>query len=390
MKTPGITKMGTNLYRIRVRVTCPRTGSRKEMERDRVCTEREARAFQIQWRDELLASLEKPKVERVRLRDFARSWLDGKRGSIKHGTAKHFASIWDLHIGPEPIAGLWVDEVRPDDVEQWLARMRTKLMPVRKHGAKPKPYRGSFVRETYLVLRQVLRAACARAGIANPCDVVKAPKPQRSRNNFLRADEAPKVLAWVREHKPQWYAAVVVSLTTGLRWSELSALKFSDVREDEGLIYVVRNQYRGIVQDTTKNGESEDAPRVVPLLPEVAEALREHRKTLMRDQHKGLTEGWIFATEAGTMHKSVPLCEVLSRACAAVGTRHRISGHGLRHTAVDTLRRSTSSLISRSIVGHASERMHDRYSHPDEQELIDAARTAFTPLLGGQVGGSGS
>ncbi|MBA3462950.1 MAG: tyrosine-type recombinase/integrase [Deltaproteobacteria bacterium] len=383
-------KLGTNRYNIRVRATCPRTGYRKEVERVRECTLTEARALQRQWRDELIASLTKPRAERVRMRDFARSWLDGKQGLIKLGTAKHFASIWDLHIGCEPIADLWTDEVRPDDVEQWLAHMRTKLMPVRKHGAKPKPYRASFVRETYLVLRQILRAACARAGFANPCDVVKAPKPQRPRNNFLRADEAAKVLAWVREHEPQWYAAVILSLTTGLRWSELSALKFSDVRESEELIYVVRNQYRGIVQDTTKNGESEEDPRVVPLLPEVAAALREHRQTLIRGQHKGLTGGWIFATANGTMHKSVPLCDVLARACAAVGTRHRISGHGLRHTAVDTLRRSTSSLISRSIVGHASDRMHDRYSHPDEQELIDAARTAFTPLLGGQVGGSGS
>lgn len=383
----GILKLGTNRYSIRVRATCPRTGRRKEVERVRECTLTEARALQRQWRDELVASLEKPKAERVRLRDFATAWLDGKQGLIKLGTATHIASIWDLHIGCEPIADLWTDEVRPDDVEKWLARMRTKLMPARKRGAQPKPYRASFVREAYLVLRQILRAACARAGLANPCDVVKAPKPQRPRSNFLRADEAAKVLAWVREHEPQWFAAVIVSLTTGLRWSEVSALKFSDVREGEGLIYVVRNQYRGNVQDTTKNGESEDDPRVVPLLPEVAEALREHRKVMIREQHKGLADGWIFATARGTMHKSVPLCDVLARACAAVGTRHRISGHGLRHTAVDTLRRSTSSLISRSIVGHASDRMHERYSHPDEQELIEAARTAFTPLLGGSKGG---
>lgn len=382
----GIVKLGTNHYQIRVRATCPRTGRRKEVERARRCTLTEAKALQREWHDELIASLESARPQRIRLRDFAASWLTGKRGLIKSGTAKHIASVWDLHIATDKIADLYVDDIRPEDVEAWLAVMRTKTYAHR--GLAPRTYRASTIRGAFEILREAIRVACARHRVPNPFDAVKAPKLGRSRANYLAGDDAAKVIEYVREHEPGWYAATLVALTTGLRWSELSALRFDDLDEGDQVIRVVRNQYEGQLQNSTKNGEDEDAPRVVPLLPEVATVLRERRTQMVKDQHPGLTEGWIFPTGSGELHHSTPLTKVLRRACDACGVR-RISTHGLRHTANDLLRRTTSDVVTRAIVGHATEAMSRHYSHVDETEKFEAAQAAFGNVIkGGKKGGS--
>ena len=397
-KREGIEQVGPNRYRIRARATCPRTGKRKEVDRVRACSLREARALQQQWLQELTAELRTERAPRVRLKDYAASWLAGREGLIKKGSAVFIATIWDVHIAGTKIADLYVDDIRPEDVQEWLVDMRSKTYVPgttarRKRAAKgePRGYKASTINGAYAKLRQIIREASARARAPNPCDGVRGLKPNRSRNNFLRADETGKVLAWIQVQQPQWYPHVLVSLTTGLRWSEVSALVWTDLDEAEAVIRVVRGQYKGLASTTTKNGESEDAPRVVPLLPEVAEVLRAHRQQMIRDQHPGLAEGWIFPARHGGLYARTPLGPVLAAACAAVGTKNRITGHGLRHTANDLLRRVASSSVTRSIIGHATEAMHQHYTHVDEGERRDAAVSAFSALLpagGGIRGGT--
>jgi integrase len=117
---------------------------------------------------------------------------------------------------------------------------------------------------------------------------------------------------------------------------ERATLKWSDVDERAGVIRVVRNIYRGKIQDSTKNGDNEDAPRMVPLLPEVVDALRARRKEMLGAQHPGLDEGWIFPLDSGKVRRaSTGVRDALRRACKACSTTWRISPHGLRHTSND-------------------------------------------------------
>ena len=61
-KYPGIVKLGTTTFQIRVQVTCPRTGKKKEVERRRECTLNEAHALQQAWR-EVLDAVAKSDIE---------------------------------------------------------------------------------------------------------------------------------------------------------------------------------------------------------------------------------------------------------------------------------------------------------------------------------------
>ena len=230
------------------------------------------------------------------------------------------------------------------------------------------------------MLRTILTAATSRARLPNPCDGVESPTATSRSDNFLTRDELPKVLAHVEKASPAWYPAVLLDVLTGLRWGELSALRWEDIDEDQGVIRVSRGNYKGEAIDSTKTG----TVKLVPLLPAVAEALRAHRRRMVADQHRGLREGWVFPTEAGTLHKGSPLRRVLDEACAAAGVGRKVTPHGLRHTANDLLRRVASAEVTRAIVGHATEQMTHHYSHVDEGEKREAAARVFEVVRGGK------
>jgi integrase len=389
-KYPGIVKLGTNNFEIRVRTTCPRTGRAKEVERTRQCSLTEARALQHQWREELERELIVDKAPRVRLRDFATSWLDGRiaAGKLKPSSAAKIAVVWDLHIGPEAIADLYVDDIAPDDIERWIDGHRRKRFAAGKGRAsergapKVRAYASGTFKGYYTVLRQIVTAACAKLRLPNPCSAVEMPSPGKRRKNFLEQDEVGNVLAFIEEASPFWYPAVLLDVVSGLRWGELSALRWEDVDERRGVIRVCRGNYKGQQMDSTKTGDDEDEPKLVPLLPQIADVLRAHRQRMLATQHPGLAAGWIFPTEKGTLHKGSPLRKVLDAASKACGTKRRITCHGLRHTANDLLRRVADGEVVRAIIGHSTPAMTHHYSHVDEGEKRIAATRVLAAISG--------
>jgi integrase len=346
-KNAGIVKLGTNLYNIRVRVTCPRTGRRKELERVRECTLTEARALQHDWQKELTASLTVERAPRVRLRDFAASWLTGRKGKIKRTTAQKIADVWDGHVVNTTLADLYVDEIRVEDVEAWIEDMRGKRSVPGKGKATgrktksprsaPRMYSAGTIKGDYRVLSQIITAACACGSHTRALG-----SSRRSQASVGRTSSPWGVLAHVKVNAPAWHAAVLLDVVSGLRWGELSALRWDDLDESEGVIRVPRGDDKGREVASTKTGDDDDEPKIVPLLAAVADVLRDRRQQMVRDQHPGLAAGWIFPTERGTLHKGYPLRDVLDAACAACKTKRRITPHGLRHTASRSRPRESS------------------------------------------------
>ena len=398
-KYGGIVRLGTNKHLIRLRATCPRTGKRKAVERIIECTLTEARVLQLQLRDELIASLRDEPEPRERLRDFVTSWLRGRieEGELKPSSADKIAVVWDLHIAPSKIADLYIDDITPQDVRDWVDELRAKRYApgkgraTRRRGAKTWAYSKVTVRGYYRVLRTILTAAgaedaCRKVGklrLAPIGDVIAKAQPNRA--NYLTRDELRAVLAHIDKCSPDWYPAVLLDVFVGLRWGELSALRWSDVDEAQGVIRVERGNYEGRVIHSTKTGDDENPnAKVVPLLPEVAEVLRARRQQMVAAQHPGLVEGWIFPTAKGKLHKGHPLRKVLDSTLAACGIGRRVTPHGLRHTANNELRRVANGEVVRAIIGHTTEAMTHHYSHVGEDEKRDAVIRVFSLIKGGE------
>lgn len=247
----------------------------------------------------------------------------------------------------------------------------------------------------YRVLRTIVTAATGRYQLRNPCDGVNEdsiPTAIPRDDNFLTAGELREVLAFVRTNRPTWYPAVILDAFTGLRWGELSGLRWDDIDEAAGLIRVSRGNWKGQVVEGLKSDRARSRrvkPKHVPLLPAIAEVLRDHRRRMVATQHPGLAQGWVFPTARGTLHKGSPLRRVLAEACAAVDTGRRVTPHGLRHTANDLLRRHAPAEVTRAIVGHATERMTHHYSHVDDGEKIAAVERVFDLVHGSERGEKG-
>jgi len=384
----GIMELAKNRYAIRARATCPRTGRRKEVRREAVCTLRQACALQREWSEELLRSLAIDPAPRVRLADFARSWLSGRieAGRLKPSSAAKIASVFDIHIVPSELGSLYVDDIGPADIEKWLEGQRRKRYAPGKGSAtsrrapRTRAYSSMAILGHYRVLRTIMRAGAARYRLANPCDGVVAPSASSRQDNYLTSEELQKVLAFVEKESPEWYPAAILDAFTGLRWGELSALKWEDIDESASVVRVQRGNWKGKEQDSTKTG----TVKVVPLLPEVAEVLQAHRRRMIAEQHPGLSAGWIFPTRQGGLHKGSPLGKLLARVCAAVKTGRRVTPHGFRHTLNDLLRRDARAEVTRAIIGHTTERMTHHYSHVDEAEKRAAVARVFDVVTGGK------
>lgn len=92
------------------------------------------------------------------------------------------------------------------------------------------------------------------------------------------------------------HAGAAIGRRVRARSGEVSAWKWDDIDEARGVIRIRRSHWRGKVT-TTKT----DSVRTVPLVPELAEALRDHRKMLLARQAKGFADGWVFPRNAGTL-----------------------------------------------------------------------------------------
>jgi integrase len=157
--------------------------------------------------------------------------------------------------------------------------------------------------------------------------------------NCLEPDELAAFLAAMRAEFPHHWGLSVLLAYTGLRFCHASALRWEDWDRDRGLIRVLRKQVRGKVAPVTRKKR---APREIPVEPELAAALDEHRAMLLADQAPGLAEGWMFPSSAGTLRVPSSLYKAWRRCMDAV--------------------------VRRALTGHVTERMQRHYSHVGNDE----------------------
>jgi integrase len=360
-------ELARSRFEIRAIATDPRSGRRKEVRRERDCTLKEAVELQREWAAVLRRSFEAEAPRRIRLKDFARSWLTGRleKKRLKPSTAAKIASVLDLHVLPA-FGEFFVDAIRPADVEKWLGGQLARYEPV-------------TVLNRLRILRTMSRAAKATLRLPHDfCEGVEAPAYEVETSNHLTAEELRIVLEIVERRWPELHLMTEVLAFTGLRWGEVSALKWDDIDEAAGLIRVRRGNWKGIEVPSTKTRKV----RTVPLLPHLIEGLREQRRRLIAAQHRGPEAGWVFPAPDGGLHKGYPLQKPLKRALAEAGISRRVTVHGLRHTANDLFRRVASAEVVRSITGHSTVAMFEHYSHVDAREKLVAAGRVFELVTG--------
>ena len=133
-------------------------------------------------------------------------------------TSVRYRGIIDVHITTDPIAAIRLRDLTPQDVRQWITRLRAKP------GRTARTLSPLSVRHCVMLLRLILRTAVKWGQLdSNPASEVDLPTSRRdpTRLRSWQADEAQEFLdAMSTSTAPNallWRATVGLALTTGIR-----------------------------------------------------------------------------------------------------------------------------------------------------------------------------
>lgn len=196
----------------------------------------------------------------------------------------------------------------------------------------------------------------------SPMRNVKKPTEPRGRVRWLDDNERARLLQACKESSNAWlYPCVVLSLSTGMRKSELFNLQWQNVD--------LRGGY--LILHETKNNER----RRVPLSGLGLELLKEHSKV------RRLDSPLLFP---GTIHKNKPidLRMPFENALKQAGIND-FHWHDLRHCCASYLVMSGASLIEvGAVLGHKSIAMTQRYSHLSENHVAGVLEQMNQKIFG--------
>jgi integrase len=395
---PGVHSNGDGTYRLRGRTRHTKTG--EQIDLDQIVSAKdplEASQTRARLLAELASEGAKPAPQsRLRLAEYAESWIASKLPSLKASTRELYVSVLDHYIiaGPLEAGGTvklgdcFVDAITLDDLVGWRD---VQASTPTKYKRPPSP---ASVNGRIRLLKEIVRAAVHDLKLQrDPTLRLESLREGRKRRNSLTADELRRFLAAVLEYAPAWHAFFYALAFTGLRFGELTNLRWRDINEDGLCVRVDGGQWKGH-EDTTKT----DDERTVPLFPEFLTVLRAHRarqlealqKRAKRQRVTNIDACTIGAGELvfraprsrGHMHNTAPR-RALLKCLAKAGIERRFTVHGSRHTFNNLLRQHTKDgVLVRSLTGHASEEMTEHYSDVALDEKRQAV-VGLTLIVGG-------
>jgi integrase len=211
------------------------------------------------------------------------------------------------------------------------------------------------VRGTLRALRRLLSFSAER-GYLKEAPHIRLPKDARAKRppKFLDFDQADALIESART-EPHWGPFVLVGCRTGLRVSELLALRWEDVRELDGRGARLE-VCRGLV-DGEENAPKSGKARPVPLSPLAARALREHRK-----EHPDAV--LVFGADETTPRTRSQVTALLRILAPRAGLSLPLGPHSaFRHTFASHLAIRGVPLIQiRDLLGHHSIQQTEIYA----------------------------
>lgn len=262
----------------------------------------------------------------------------------RHSTSLAYRSYINNHIRPKwgvfPLSRLVVRGAS-FSVEQWLKSL--DLAPKTK---------GNIRNVMAVVFNCAMRWGIVDLGV-NPIALVRV-------NGISRRQAEPRVLSNTEirsliaalPKEPQ-RTMVITALSTGLRCSELFALRWLDVDWD-GLSILVR---RAIVDGVVGELKTKYSQSGLPLDPALAEILF----TWKRCSEFGKDEDWVFASpqKAGELplRPTAVLADHIKPAAIAAGIVGKVGWHTFRHTYSSALRQlGVDVKVQQELLRHADVR----------------------------------
>jgi integrase len=283
-------------------------------------------------------------------------WLEkhAVKNQLEPTTVDGYRIIIRTRIVPA-LGGIPLQRLSEQHIEKLLFDLQIR------GGKQGKPLSARSVRHTLVLLNDALKQAKRLKLIErNPCAEIEPPKIESQQQPQWTPDEAKRFLALLED---EYYGTLyMVTLTTGMRRSEVLGLRWQDVDLDEGVVHVRHKLTQ--VNGAPVFGNKPKTPsgrRDIPLHPRVVERLREHR-TQQLTQRLAAGQRWVGAGEAGDLvfctREGKPLTprniyRRLNQLIERLGIT-RAMLHGMRRTASSIAHDETKDLLAvAKLLGHA-------------------------------------
>lgn len=294
---------------------------------------------------------------------------DGADREKSHATRvvyKDFLSRW-----VKPAWGnLNIRAVRTVAVEHWLHKM------TRADGKPMAPSTKAKIRNVMSVIfNHAIRYEWLEQG-RNPILLVRQSAKRQRIPEYLEAEELQALLSQLDRG---FRVMVFLVAATGLRRSELLALKWGDIDFDDRQINVQRSIYLNVVG----NCKTEASRKPIPMDPILASELR----TWKQDSPYGQPNDWVFASPhtqgRNPYWPGILLSRVIRPAAARAGIRKRIGWHTFRHSFATLLMANGENVkVVQELMRHANCRCTlDIYSQARLQAKRDAQRRVVEMIV---------
>jgi integrase len=320
------------------------------------------------------------KPGKTTLGDFLERWLkDYVWPNLAPRTAEGYETIIRRQLIPQ-LGHITLTQLKPEHLQKYYADRLANGRCDGKGGLSP-----LTVRHHHMTLHCALENA-VRLGLLsrNPADAVSPPRYQRSEIHTLNEDDI-HILLEAAKSTP-YYALFHLALFTGMRRSELLALRWCDVDLLLCQVYVSRTLHRlrdgSIIYGTPKTAKGR---RMIALSPSAVLVLKEHK--VQQEEHRAMMEiplkddDLIFSHPDGK-----PLLpDTVSHAWVKLVKRVGLGGvrlHDARHSHASLmLKQGVHPKIVQERLGHASIQITlDTYSHV-APGLQEAAAARFDELV---------
>ena len=236
---------------------------------------RKAEEFKRQCIEEYERRAELPAPERTLFADFAKSWLESKKGTVELSTWENYENVTTNHIIPWfRKKKLAIDEIKPAHIREYYTYKSTKGRLDRKKGGLSH----ATMQKHSSVLKLIFDDAVILEEVTrNPALAVKLQKNVEDNKDefanavFLNVEQANTVINAMEGEVLQ--PIVYVCLYYGLRRSEALGLKWDAISFEEDSLSIKSTvvKHKTIVEkDRTKSKKSK---ATFALLPEVKQLL---------------------------------------------------------------------------------------------------------------------
>jgi len=309
----------------------------------------------------------KPSDARRTIDSLGPAWLARQRGHLKPSAYAPVEVAWRLRVQPR-WGAIALGKIQPSEIQAWLVELGTGTPEVKPVGA-------TVIIRTHQVLSGILSDAVRDRLIPrNPSEGMKLPRKIRKAHTYLTHIQVAD-LASAAGH----YEALVLLLAyTGLRFSEVAALRGRDLRLDRTNPSVMVNENAVQVGSVVHVGTPKShKARSVPVPKFLVSSLQRQSAECSRDD-------LIFPGPDGKyMERPHTISGWFDKAVIAAKVP-RVTPHELRHTAASlSVSAGANVKAIQRMLGHSSAAMTlDYYADLFDDDLeavavaLDVARNA--------------